>query len=404
MAGPLRMPVAAATGCPERLFMANRAVSVASQMDRHGGMDDVLSRRALNRALLERQGLRCRWQLPASVAIERLVGMQAQAPLAPYVGLWTRLEDFKPDELARLLVERGVVRSPLMRATIHLVTGRDCLALHPVMQPALARVLAGTSYARGLADIDVDALLVTTRALLADRPRTLAEFRTDLAKQFPGYDAASLASATQFLIPLVQVPPRGVWGRGGRATWTTVEHWLGAALDASTTIDDVVLRYLVAFGPATVADVRMWSGLAGLQDVVERLRPNLRAFRDEHGRELLDQPDAPLPDPETPVPVRYLPEFDNVLLAHADRTRIISDGHRRRMITKNGLVRGGVLVDGFVCGQWKVDRERGAATLNVELFEPITKADKNALVEEGERLLAFAAGDARSRDIQFTVA
>ena len=390
----------------ERCGMANESSNDGAPKGRRrgGGDGDVLSQRALNRALLERQGLRARWNLAAGEAIERLVGMQAQAPLAPYVGLWTRLEGFEPGELAGALETRRVVRTPLMRATIHLVTARDAQVLYPVMRPALAQVLAGTSYARAVATVDVDALLATTRALLEERPRTLAELRSDLADHWPDHDPAALASATQYLLPLLQVPPRGVWGGGGRATWTTIERWLDAPMPESPGADDVVRRYLAAFGPATVADIRMWSGLTGLQDVIKRLRPTLRAFRAEHGRELLDLPNAPRPDPETQVPVRLLPEFDNVLLAHADRTRIISDPHRRRMITKNGLVRGGVLVDGFVRGQWKIDRAKDAATLNVELFEPVSQEDTDALVAEGDRLLMFAAAEATTRDVRISVA
>jgi hypothetical protein len=358
----------------------------------------VLSQRALNRALLARQFLLERSAHSVPAALERLVGLQAQAPYAPYVGLWTRLADFRPADLAALLNERQAVRIALMRSTIHLVTAQDCLALRPLVQPALERGLNGT-FGRRLAGLDRAALAAAGRALVEEQPQTFSALGAQLAEQWPERDPEALANAIRALVPLVQIPPRGVWGAGGLAIHTSAESWLGQPLHPNPSIETTVLRYLAAFGPATVADAQAWSGLTGLRPVLERLRPQLRAFRDEAGRELFDLPDAPRPDPDSPAPPRFLPEYDNLLVSHAVRTRVVADGYFQRAFT-----RGAFLVDGFVAGAWKVERNQGGAHLLVEPFEPIAPTDRTALAEEGERLLRFVAdgdvvGDVRFLDI-----
>lgn len=370
--------------------------------------DDFLSPQALNRATLARQLLLNRAEMTAEQAIEHLVGMQAQAPDAPYVGLWTRLRGFRTEELAELIIQRRAVRTSLMRATQHLVTARDCLALRPLVQIVLERSFAGQQFARNLAGLEMEAVKVAGRELLEEQPRTRAELGRLLGERWPGRDTVSLAYAMSYLMPMVQIPPRGVWGARAPVMLATVESWIGRSEDGGMSPDELVLRYLAAYGPATVNDIQLWCGLTRLSEVAERLRPCLRTFRDDHGRELYDLPDAPRPDPGTPAPPRFLPEYDNVLLSHADRTRLIPDGRQVPLPPGDGGRCGTLLVDGLFRGNWAITRHRDAATLHVKPFaarpahNAITAATTQAITEEGQRLLAFAAADAGSHDIRFT--
>jgi hypothetical protein len=365
------------------------------------GSDDVLSTRALNRALLARQMLLCRQTLPAAGAIKRLVGMQAQAPNAPYVGLWSRLDGFQHHELAELIEGRRAVRTPLMRATVHLVTARDCLALRPLVQTLLARRFASSPFGQRLAGLDLGAVAAAGRKLLEDCPRTRVELGALLVQRWPNHDAASLAYAVSYLVPLVEVPPRGIWGASGQATWTTAEAWLGRPLESMSSPDELVKRYLAAFGPASVMDIQAWSGLTRLREVMERLRPELRTFRDDHGAELFDLPDAPRPAPDTPAPPRYLPEYDNIQYAHANRARILPADRKPPLFPGNGGMLGTALVDGFVRGTWTIARHQGTATLHIEPYTALSNEDQTGLAEEGMRLLAFVAGQDTSHDIRF---
>jgi hypothetical protein len=369
---------------------------------------EVLSRRALNRALLSRQLLLDRIELPdeagsrrAAVlqAIEHLVGLQAQAPFPPYYGLWSRLGGFRPDDLADLITDRGVVRIAVMRGTIHAVSARDCLPLRRLVQPVLDRALRG-SFAKQLPGADLAAVAAVGRELVEGQPMTFSTLGEHLAQRWPQYPPAALAQAVRACVPLVQVPPRAVWGRSGQSLHTSAERWLGpgAPHQDPLTLPELVSRYLGAFGPATVRDVQAWSGLTGLRAVLDELRPGLVTFRDEQGAELFDLPSAPRPDAEVPAPVRLIAEFDNLVLSHGDRSRVVSAESFARLSTINGIFPGSVLVDGFVAGMWRLARTKSAATLTIEMFG--STREQAQVSGEGERMLAFCAPEA-AHDIRF---
>ncbi|MGW7459017.1 winged helix DNA-binding domain-containing protein [Streptomyces sp. NPDC054797] len=345
----------------------------------------VLDTRALNRATLARQLLLSRAEMSARDAVAHLLGLQAQNVKPPYFQLHARLAGFRPAELAGLMESREVVRMVTMRSTIHTHTAHDALTLRPLVQPAREREV--TYFRKGLAGVDLDRLAQRARAFVEAEPRTMAEIREELLQEWPGADPQSLSVAARCRLPLVQVTPRGVWGRSGQVKLTTVESWLGQEAGTAQPVDEVVRRYLAAFGPASVKDMQVWAGLTRLRETFERLRPGLIAFRDENGVELFDLPDAPRPDPDTPAPPRFLPEFDNVLLAHADRTRVIAPAAKGRAWTGNQAHRT-LLVDGFLAGLWKLKGD----VLTVELFGDLSPAQREEVVAEGERMASDMGG------------
>jgi hypothetical protein len=363
------------------------------------GAGDLLDRCALNRATLARQLLLGRHDLPVTGAVARLGGLNAQDPEPPYLSLWARLDGFDRAALTRAMEDRSVVRAALLRATQHLVAADDYLAWRPLLHPVLARSRQTFARATG-AGVDLDELAATARALLAEQPLTRPALGRRLAERWPGSDPAALGWSAQFLLPLVHPPPSGTWGVRGPTPFALAESWLGRPLSTSSTPDDLILRHLAAFGPASAADVQAWCGLTRLRERVERLAPTLRQFRDEHGRALYDLPDAPRPDPATPARPRFLPPFDNLLLAHADRTRVMTDEHRRRVCV-GAVVEPTVLVDGQVAAVWKLARTPGQAVLEIEPLARLGAADRSAVTSEGERLLAFAADDLPGHDVRF---
>jgi hypothetical protein len=366
----------------------------------------VLSRRALNRALLERQLLLRRVSMPAEDAIEHLIAMQAQEPFDPYTALWSRLDGFRAEELAGLIEGRQAVRAvSMMRTTIHLLTARDWLALRPVLQRVQERgFFTGSPFGRQLTGLDIDEVVAAGRALLDEKPRSGNAIGKLLKERWPDRDATSLGYAVRTLLPLVQIPPRGIWGKGGLPILATAETWLGRSVGADPSPDAMILRYLAAFGPASVMDIQSWCWLTRLGPIVEKLRPQLRTFRDENGKELFDVLDGPLPDPDTPAPPRFLPTYDNIVLGHKDRSRIIGDP--KEWAVDGGqfdeiFLRGSILVDGFVHSGWRVEREADRATLVVMPARPWSGGEREAVADEAERLLTFLTPAAQTRDIRF---
>ncbi|MFJ1655777.1 winged helix DNA-binding domain-containing protein [Streptomyces sp. NPDC088337] len=359
----------------------------------------VLGVRALNRATLDRQLLLRRAPLTAGAAVEHLVGLQAQNVRPPYYALAARLDGFAPERLSEPMAAREVVRIVTLRSTIHTHTADDCLTLRSLVQGARERELH--LFRKGLYGVDLDRLTALARDLVEAEPRTMTQLRAALGAQWPDADPQALGVAARCLLPLVQVTPRGLWDRSGQVALTTAEHWLGRPADPGpregdhAALEAAVLRYLAAFGPASVRDMQTWAGLTRLRPVFDRLRPRLVTFQGDGGTELFDLPDAPRPDPDTPAPPRFLPEYDNLLLSHADRSRVVPARYRGRNAQGNQAHRT-LLVDGFLAGLWKPEGD----TLVVEPFDPLTRAQRQDVTAEAERMLA-ALHPGASYDIRF---
>jgi hypothetical protein len=358
----------------------------------------VLSPRQLNRATLARQMLLEREAVPVVEAVERLAGMQAQEARPPFVGLWSRLEGFRREDLVDALRGYEVVRGPLMRSTLHLLSAADFASLRPALAPALnGAVRALGSAAKGLDSVD---FLAAAVELLEEEPRAYNDLRSLLSERFPGVNHRALGYATRTRLPLVMVPSEDPWAFPRVARFALAECALGNPIAAEGPAEPLIRSYLAAFGPASVADFVEWSGLKRMKPAFERLRPELAVFADGKGRELFDLPDAPRPDPEAPAPARLLPEFDNLVLAHADRSRLLADRHRPGLVTKNLRVKATFLWDGSVAGTWTVERKRARATLRIQPFESLPPKAADELGAEGERLLRFSEGDDAALDVK----
>ncbi|MFL5911362.1 MAG: winged helix DNA-binding domain-containing protein [Gaiellaceae bacterium] len=339
--------------------------------------DAVLTLRQLNRATLARQLLLERKRLSPAAVIERLVGMQAQWPSAPYVGIWTRTTSFRRDALERELARGTVMKATMMRQTLHLVTRRDYALLRAAMsetnfpwQSALAGRLAPSM-----------------RALATAGSVTSAEALAHIEREhgLTGIDARRAWRAARVRAHLLHHHETALWRARPEGRYVAVdEPETFVPVEARA---EMVRRYLAAFGPATLRDIVAWSMMHVPELKAALALLDLRRFRDENGRELLDVPRAPLPDPDTPAPVRFLPKWDNLLLAFADRTRVLPEAYRKTVIGKNGDVAQTFLVDGFVAGTWAV--KKGGIALDP--FVPLSRTARRELEDEAGRLEGFLA-------------
>ena len=335
----------------------------------------VLSLRELNRTLLLRQLLLQRAPLTPTRAIERVAALQAQWGPSPYVALWSRIERFERDGLTRALRRGSVLKASLMRGTLHLVSARD----YPLYEAALRRDPAPWTTGRQ----EPAPELVRAVASFAREPRSGAELRAFIQeRRGPGTDEENHRDLNwlRHLIPLVPQPESGVWGfvRGVR-----LRAYDRPEPSRDDALAHLVRRYLAAFGPATRADLAAWSGqvLKTLDPALERMR--LRRFLDEEGRQLLDLPRAPLAEAAAKAPVRFLSRWDELLIGHADRRRVIPEEHEARKLVLAGAQT--VLVDGVVAGTWTFERGRVA----VEPFDPLPRAIRRELEDESSRLATF---------------
>ncbi len=363
--------------------------------------DEVLSPRALNRATLDRQQLLSRASVPAATMLEHLVGMQAQAPHAPYVGLWSRLAHFDAGGLSAQVFDGAVVRAPLMRATVHLVTAGDFGTLCHWLRPMLQRSFAASPYAKQLVGVDLSELAAASAELVYERPMTRTEIGAELSNRWPGRDTLALGYAATSMVPLIQAPPRGIWGVGGPVRWVSGP----GPRDAARALPGRSTRWYsgtsARSGPPVPATCRRGRGSTGSRTSCGA-SARLRRFRDMAGRELFDLPEAPRPDPATPAPPRFLPEYDNLFFGYHDRTRIWSTGQLVPLPPGNGGRRGTLLVDGLFQGTWAVTSAGPRAVLEVTPFQPFSRRHAQSVIAEGHRLLSFVAPDCADAAVVFT--
>ncbi|MEO7274583.1 MAG: winged helix DNA-binding domain-containing protein [Vicinamibacterales bacterium] len=358
---------------------------------------DILSLRALNRATLARQHLLDRNDSFLEVTA-RLVGVQAQMPRPPLIGLWARVHGLTREAVVAALLDKRLVRGTAMRGTLHLMTDADFRELRGPLQAGLDRGLAAILRDRALG-IEMAPLVADATEFFC-QPQTFDAFRDHLAASAPAADIRAMAYAVRMQLPLLQVPTESAWGFPAQADFISADTWLGKPKrrTPARTTEDLVLRYLAACGPATAADAQAWLGLPSLKPVFEALRPRLVTFRGERGGELFDLPDAPRPDPDVPAPVRFLPDWDNAIVGRAD-ARLLAGEHRSKVYQPGLRILATVLLDGQVAGTWKIERRKKAATLFISTFARLTSVARRAIEPEAAALLEFAEPDAAVKEL-----
>lgn len=357
-----------------------------------------LTLRQLNRIYLDRQLLIQRADMTITQATERVVGWQSQIPNPPYIGLWTRIKNFVRHDLTTHIQNRHIVRCAMFRSTLHLISKDDHHRFHRVIEPALVKGLR-SFHGRNIEGMDIAPVVDFARPYIEESPRSMGEIGAHLGQIEPNREPEALNYTIRTYLPLVQVPPAGTWGAGSKATYITARQWLGEGESAD--VGALFLRYLAGYGPASVMDFQTWTGMTKLGEVIASLKSQLRVFIDENGVELYDLPDMPLPDDDMPLPVKFIPEYDNLLIGHADRTRILPEAHRKQVFLSAGRVLSTILVDGFVAGVWKIETKKRDATLNISPFIALSNAQKSDLIAEGEQLTRFVADDAEKIEVRF---
>ncbi|WP_406233536.1 winged helix DNA-binding domain-containing protein [Nocardia sp. NBC_01009] len=357
----------------------------------------MLSNRVLNRTLLARQHLLERSSLSVPEMCDHLVGLQAQDSTPPFVGLWSRTADFDPATVSAGLEDRALVRITLMRGTIHLVTPPDALRIAPHVQPELEKIPFRKGFNYGaMVGLDPEEVRARGERLLGDEPMSAADMRAHAAELWPDRDAGAVVQTWLYQLPVLQTPPRGKWKDNSRPVWSRVEPWLGAPLDPTYPLAELVFRYLRAFGPASTMDMQTWSKLTGMKKAVEQLGDRLRTYTDERGRTLYDVADGVLADAELPAPVRLLGWYDNAILSHQDRSRIAPDRQPVPLRAFAAAV-SPVLLDGYLSGFYKIFPEKGVARLRITPTRKWSAAESRAVEAESHALLAFLEADKQPR-------
>jgi hypothetical protein len=282
------------------------------------------------------------------------------------------------------------------------MSAEDYLSIHPLLQPKFSRNLH--IFASRTPGFDLEWFTSEMRSFIQKQPRTAAELRLQMEELYPGMGQPRIVDAVRIYLALIQITPAGLWGFTGKPKHIEASSWLGRPLTAAEgEPGNLFLRYLRAFGPASIEDFQAWSGLAGVKQVLKALRPQLLTFRDEQNRELFDIPDAPRPPANAPAPVRFLPDFDNLLFSHADRRRVIAEDVRTSLFVDNSTC-AAFLVDGFVQGRWKIKSKESGGTLLIESLEPLDEPTSGVLEGEGRQLMAWMFGDSKPIEIEFRIA
>lgn len=350
-------------------------------------MPQTLTNRQLNRATLARQWMLERADIGILDAIGFLIGLQAQTTNGPYQALWNRLRGFRHEDLTALIADRSLLRATTMRTTLHLHTSADMRAIRPVMQPVLDRTWQTTFHKR-VAGADREEVHRAGVQLLDQSPLTSGDLGKRLAATWPDAEPLGLAQLLHCRETLIQIPPTRIWGNGGPPLLSRIENWAGTPIGPAIDLPALVLRYLAAYGPATVMDMQSWSGLTKLAAAFEAVKDRLVTFTGEDARLLYDLPDGLRPDPDTPAPVRFMPEYDNIWLGFADRYRIQPELARNRMVLVNGYI-AAYTVDGFIAGNWTMARKKDLLTISILPFRKLTQQEAEEVDAEARATGAF---------------